>query len=48
MNIPNYVWKSAIILLSISELRRWIELYKSYYDISEDNEMPESIKHLYN
>lgn len=51
MNIPGYVLKSAIVLLSVVELRKWIEMYLEYKnngDDDSDDDMPESVKHMYN
>ena len=50
MNIPGYILKSAIVLLSVVELRKWIEMYlafKNNVDDDSDEAMPESVKHMY-
>ena len=50
MNIPGYVLKSAIIIISVVELRKWIEMYlafKNNGDDDSDEGIPESVKHMY-
>lgn len=43
--IPSYVWKFTITLLFIKEIRHWTELILSIED--ENDEMPESVKHMF-
>ena len=51
MNIPKYVWKYGLILLFISEIRKCADLYMEYLinrnDKEDDDEIPESVKHIY-
>ncbi len=51
MRIPEYVWKYGLIILTLSEIRKWVDLYFTIYENDEDNEeeeMLESVKHMYN
>jgi len=49
MNIPKFIVIYASILLTIREIRLWYELYYSYIknEDEKENEMPDSVKHLY-
>ena len=56
MEVPTYVWISAIIIITISEFRKWIELIASYQTDDDESdqepsklpkELPKSIQHLY-
>ena len=46
MNVPNYFWKCLIIMMFVHEARMIYETYMGFRD-DDDEEMPESIKHLY-
>ena len=52
MKVPEYIWKYGLILLFISEIRKCADLYLEYLincDNKKDDEeeMPESVKHIY-
>ena len=59
MKVPAYVWISGIILFTIAEFRRWIELIVSYKNENCDEEeeehepmklnkeIPKAVQHLY-
>lgn len=49
MNVPKYVWVSGIVILSLAELRKWLDLYLTFSENDEDNndEIPEFVQHLY-
>ena len=51
MKIPDYIWKYGIILLFIREFRKCADLYLEYLinrnNKEDDEEMPESVKHIY-
>ena len=52
MKIPGYVWKYGLVILSLREIRKWADLYFTFFikddRNSEEEEMPESVKHMYN
>ena len=47
MNVPNYFWKCLIIFMFVHEARMIYETYIDYRNDDDEEEMPESIKHLY-
>ena len=48
MNIPGYVWKYGLILLTINEIRKWVDLYLTFHENDDDEEMPDCVRHMYN
>ena len=46
MKVPDYVWKSLIVLLFIHEAKLIYETYKDYQEEDKD-EIPECVKHMY-
>ena len=51
MKIPGYVWKYGLVLLTINEIRKWADLYFTFFikdGENEEEDMPESVKHMYN
>ena len=47
MNVPDYFWKSLILIMFVHEARMIYETYMDYRDDEEKEDMPESVKHLY-
>jgi hypothetical protein len=50
MNLPKFIVIYAAVLLTIREIRLWTDLYLSYSESDEDkkdDEIPDSIRHLY-
>ena len=59
MKVPTYVWISGIVLFTIAEFRRWVELIVSYKNENSDEEeeeheptklnkeIPKAVQHLY-
>ena len=45
MNVPGYFWKCLLIFMFVHEARMIYETYMDFRD--DDEEMPESVKHLY-
>ena len=41
MKVPTYVWVSGIILFTIAEFRRWIELALSFKNENSDDSSDE-------
>lgn len=46
MIVPNYFWKCLIIMMFVHEARMIYETYMDYR-VDDEEEMPESVKHLY-
>ena len=46
MIVPNYFWKCLIIMMFVHEARMIYETYIDYRNDDEE-EIPESIRHLY-
>ena len=46
MNVPGYFWKCLIIMMFVHEARMIYETYMDFRD-NDEEEMPESVKHLY-
>jgi hypothetical protein len=48
MKVPGYVWKAALVLLTIREIRLWYDTVKSYEEDDDEKEkVPDCCKHLY-
>ena len=47
MNVPNYFWKCLIIFMFVHEARMIYETYIDYRNDDDEEEMPESVRHLY-
>ena len=47
MKFPSYVWKAALVFLTIREIRLWYDMIKSYEEDDEKEKVPDCCKHLY-
>ena len=52
MIIPTFFCVGVLVWLGIYELRKWLELFAGFGRESEEaaeaNDLPESVKHMYN